>query len=330
MFVDERIGGVGVAGERQGPPSVVRNSVSVVVAAYNAAPYIREAIESVLAQDLPGLDLIVVDDASTDGTAEVVRRFGDRVRLIALDNNQGGPAGPRNQGIKASRGAFIAFFDADDVMKAGKLSEQIHFLETHLDIPLVFTNCRNFSKDGLAPHDFLADHLEFHALKKERLADRWYRLPAAAAYETLLTDNFIGTSGVVFRRSLLDAVGVFDEKLKRSEDIEFWFRIARRFDLGYIDRVYHHRRLHETNISSSPAALDAKLAIYERQRQVPMSASARQKLRRMMGKMLFSIGYANKVRGHRLAAIRFYLRSILYQPHPGRPLKAIAGALLPS
>ena len=93
--------------------------VSVIIPTYNSAGYIEEALESVFEQTLQDFEIIVVDDGSTDGTGEVLRKYGDRIRYIYQENN--GPASARNGGIRVARGEYIAFLDADDLWVSTKL-----------------------------------------------------------------------------------------------------------------------------------------------------------------------------------------------------------------
>jgi glycosyltransferase involved in cell wall biosynthesis len=102
--------------------------VSVIMPAYNTARYIREAIDSVLDQDYPSKELIVIDDGSTDGTLEVLRSYGDRITLIEQRNQ--GSAVARNAGLAAARGECIAFLDSDDIWLPGKLRLQVDHLPT--------------------------------------------------------------------------------------------------------------------------------------------------------------------------------------------------------
>src|SRR5688572_23675076 len=107
--------------------------ISVVIPSYNAAQYLPAAIESVLGQDYKNLEVVIVDDGSTDNTPEVVGRFGKFVEYNRLENNGGGPARPRNIGIRAASGDYIALFDSDDLMLPGKLIEQSEFLSEFKD-----------------------------------------------------------------------------------------------------------------------------------------------------------------------------------------------------
>ena len=284
--------------------------ISVIIPTFNAAQYLPAAIESVLGQDYKNLEIVVVDDGSSDDTPAVIARYGKFVEYIRLENNGGGPARPRNIGIRAASGDYIALFDSDDLMLPGKLNEQAEFLSEFKDIPLVFTNFRNFSRDDEpALPDFLSDHTDFQAMPKIPLKKNWYRLTSSLAYETLIPDTYIGTSGVLFRKKLVDEVGYFDESIGNSDDVEFFFRVSRRFDLGYVNQVFHRRRLHAKNISSRPKALVARLSVYSRQIPVTKSAKARRDLGIILSKILFSIGYLERRRGERSKALRYYLRS---------------------
>ena len=123
-------------------------TVSVVMAAYNYAPYISEAIESVLAQTRPPLDVIVVDDGSTDATPEVLAAFGDRIRVLRQTNQ--GASAARNRGIEAARGEYIAFIDADDVWKPRKLELQMALFDADQLSSLAHQSSRRGFNGGAA------------------------------------------------------------------------------------------------------------------------------------------------------------------------------------
>lgn len=306
----------------------VDDKVSVIITTYKLSRYLPEAIRSVFLQTNVPTEIIVVDDGSPENSAEALASVWDRITYIRLKDNRGGPAAPRNLGIRAATGRFIAILDGDDVMLPGKLRDQVDFLNAHPDLPLVFTDFRNFS-DAREYGDFLSDHVAFRHMPKRSIGPRRYRLDARAAYETLLEDNFIGTSGVVFHLWLVQEIGGFDESLKRSEDFDFWLRVARRFDLGFIDKVYHRRRLHGGNISSNAGALRDHLEILERQRANLSSERARQVWARETAHTLFSIGYSHRLEGHRLAAANYYWQSMARDSNNFRPLLSIARLLLP-
>lgn len=302
--------------------------VSVIIPAYNCGLYLAATLASILAQSHANTEIIVVDDASQDNTAEVVRAQGDRVTYVRLDKNCGGPAKPRNIGICQARGNYIALFDSDDLMLPGKLEEQVRFLENQPDLGLVFTNFRNFL-DGKDSPDFLKDHKDFQDMPKTRVAPGCYRISAPEARQVLIGDNFIGTSGIMFRKSVLETIGGFDESLENSDDIDFLFRVTSRFDIGYIDKVLHKRRLHAQNISSRPSALQHRLRVYERLKNQPLSAPASRALAKSLSGLLFALGYDARVSGQRWAAVRYYWQSWRHNKENVLVFKSILRAFLP-
>ena len=205
--------------------------VSVVIPTYNCARYIGETVESVLAQDFADREIIVVDDGSTDDTAQVLGTFGPDVRCIVRENS--GAAGARNVGIRAARGKYIAFLDADDVWLPGKLGLQVDFLEKHPKAGLVFTDALWFDERGIIHASWTAQRDRFTAGQ---------RLPCGGSvigefYRELVLQNFITVSSVVLRRSAYGAVGPFEETYRTGSDHHYWLRLAARFPIGYINAV---------------------------------------------------------------------------------------------
>lgn len=200
--------------------------VSVVMPCYNAAAFVAETLAGVLSQSGPALEVVVVDDGSTDDSAARIAAVGDpRVRLTSTPPS-GGPSRPRNLGLAQARGRYLFFFDADDIMYPGKVATQVAAMERDPSLALTFTNFRVLNSDGtVADPDFLAGYATFAALR--RLAPDGVRLPREACYLALLRANFIGTSGVAVRRDVIERVGGFDESLASGEDIDLWLRIAR-------------------------------------------------------------------------------------------------------
>jgi len=167
-------------------------TVSVVIPAYNAERYIGETLESVLAQTYRDFEVVVVDDGSTDGTREIVRGYGEPVRLVEQPNS--GPAAARNRGVREARGEFIAFIDADDLWLPEKLALQVPLFD---DEEVGLVSCRVQLVDGSGrPHP---------TYEREKVSG-W-------AFEKLLEGNFIGTSTVVARREALEGAGLFPEDL---------------------------------------------------------------------------------------------------------------------
>lgn len=180
--------------------------VSVVIPAFNAQNYITSAIDSALTQEGCEIDVIVVDDGSTDGTSQIVQAYGDRVRYVRQDN--AGPAAARNLGLSLASSEWIAFLDADDTWQSGKLNAQLNVAgKTSADF--VYSNSINVGDcQSVAQTRQIKD------------------LPRGDVFEELLHDNFIPLSSVLVRRQCLIDVGGFREDLLGTEDWDLWMRLA--------------------------------------------------------------------------------------------------------
>lgn len=186
-------------------------TVTVVIPAYNIEAYIEKALTSLQQQSLQTFEALIVNDGSTDSTAYIASDFcqGDaRFRLLQKEN--GGLSSARNHGILAAQSDYIALLDGDDCYESDKLASHVHILEQQPQVGVVYSASKVLRDDG---------------------RPTWIQLSgkpiAPDPLEALLYKNFIGHgSNAVFRRCLVDEVGLFDESLKSSEDIDFWLRIA--------------------------------------------------------------------------------------------------------
>ena len=210
----------------------MRPVVSVIIPAHNAVQYIAETLASVLAQTYRALEVIVVDDGSTDGTADLVRVQFPAV--ICLSKINEGVARARNYGIANSRGEWVAFLDADDLWLPKKIESQIAAVRARPEIGLCFTDSTIFLD---MPRRVL--HRASAAIKPRP------ECGAAALFE----DNFITTSTVMVRRSVLDTVGQFSPEFHGPEDFELWLRIAERFAIHYVDEPLALYRRHAESLT---------------------------------------------------------------------------------
>ncbi len=200
--------------------------VSAVIPTYNHAHLLSRAIKSVLSQTLDNLELIVIDDGSTDETVSIVREIQDeRVRLIHFEANHGIGRG-RNAGVEAARGDFIAFIDSDDLWLPGKLEFQHRVMENHPEIELLFGDFDNINHiDGCCALGFDQNRRSLERLKTRQLDPELYMVDDGMP-EALLEGNFIGTSTVIFRKAVVNRVSNFNTNLSGPEDFEFWWRSA--------------------------------------------------------------------------------------------------------
>jgi glycosyltransferase involved in cell wall biosynthesis len=196
--------------------------VSVVIPARNAEATIARAIASALRQTAPPREIIVIDDASIDGTAACAAAAGGgMVRVIALPARLGA-AGARNAGIAAARGAFIAFLDADDSWDVEKTARQMAVMAVHPAMTFCACRARHVGEDGTA------------------IGPIHGGVPVATgaeAWRSLLAENFVATPCVMARRESILAVGGFDASLPVAEDQDLWIRLAIAGEVGFVDAV---------------------------------------------------------------------------------------------
>jgi len=174
--------------------------VSVIIAAHNAQSYVDEALRSALDQTYPNVEIVVVDDGSTDQTATRVMAYAPRVHCIRRVPSSGAPSVPRNQGLRHSKGEYIAFLDADDFYLPDRISTQADFLSDHPEAGLVFMDYCNFSSTGI----WSESHFQACQRLKERLGNkRSLLLPNDEAAQLLLQENFGIAGSFMVRRKLL-------------------------------------------------------------------------------------------------------------------------------
>jgi glycosyltransferase involved in cell wall biosynthesis len=184
---------------------------SVIVPAYNVQNYIEEALISLQKQSFTAFEALVVDDGSTDKTAEIVQHFCEQdPRFQLLQKPNGGLSSARNHGIRHASTDYIALLDADDRYEPEKLAAHIQVLEHNPTVGVVYSASKAIRDDGGAT---------FMQLSGKPI----YADPLKA----LLCKNFVGHgSNAVFRRCIVEQVGFFDETLRSSEDVDYWIRIA--------------------------------------------------------------------------------------------------------
>jgi glycosyltransferase involved in cell wall biosynthesis len=207
--------------------------VSVITTTYNRAHYVREAIDSALAQTYPNVEIIVVDDGSTDETQAVLKGYGDKISHF-YQNNQGLSAA-RNLGIKNSSGEYLAFLDDDDIWLPEKLELQVAYMEAHPEVGMVHADM------------FVLSERSGDSRPRKREFSR--PIPSGYVLPELIQRNFILVCTALVRRSCLDTAGLFDPELRAAEDYNLWLRIARRFSITYMDRPLAICRLHTTNMT---------------------------------------------------------------------------------
>ena len=211
--------------------------VSVIIPSYNAARYVAEAVASALAQTYQPLEIILINDGSTDDTEEVLRPYVGKIRYFYQPNR--GLSATRNRAIALARGELIAFLDADDVWLPEKLARQVDCLTQNPRIGLVHTN-----------------YVKLYADTGMRLPRENLDLPDGRYYTRLVLGNVLRFRRLCSGGNVLTSIGVFDEKIpqRTCEDYDLWLRLARHFEFAYIPEALMLYRRHAGNMSNNTRA----------------------------------------------------------------------------
>lgn len=221
--------------------------VSVVMPFLNAATYLAEAIESVIAQTYRDWELLLVDDGSTDASAVIaqnyVERDSARIVLIPPDPERRGAAAARNRGIAAARGSLVAFLDADDLYMPGKIAHDLAALDADPDAAWVYGKTRWFHADGSR-----RDHVERLGVKLGRRYD-----PPDILVRIILEErgDIPCTCAVMIRRDKLEAVGAFEERFALYEDQSLWVKLLLAYPVRIIAGCNAAYRQHATSTSTA-------------------------------------------------------------------------------
>lgn len=203
-----------------------------MIPVFNQGAYLRTAIRSVLDQDMDGVELIVVDDGSTDETASVIGSFGDRVGAITQEN--AGASVALNRGIHAGRGDLVCWLSADDRFLPGKLAAQVRAFADSPELGVSCTAARLIDEHG--------------TLIKRTAVPKWRH---SDSFLSIFWANPINGSSVMMRRDVFDEMGGFDESLRADVDGAMWLRCARRYQFQQIDEPLIEYRIHRNTLSAN-------------------------------------------------------------------------------
>lgn len=292
-------------------------TVSVVVPCHNAAPFLARTLVAICSQSWRDLEIILVDDGSTDDSIAVAEAVGDPRLRIIRQAASGGPSAPRNRAIAESRGRYVFFCDADDVMRPGKIEEQVRILEDHPGVALVFTDFEVIDPDDrVLEASFLAP---YHSLRQIVAAGVGPEggLKRGLMVDGLLRANFIGTSSVAVRKAVLDEVGAFDTGLASSEDLDLWLRVARRYDCAFLDQVGHGYRRHPGSLMHEASSRHplARIEVLRRQMGPGTTPAQARLVRYWLGRNYCGLGYLHEQRREYGRARDFYLESLRWRPN---------------
>ena len=300
--------------------------VSVVIPSYNCELYIAETINSVLNQSHKNIELIVVDDGSTDRTREIVASFGPQVRLIAQTNS--GRCAARNLGIREAVGEYICLLDHDDYWFPDKLERQLAEFQQHPEAGGVYSSYIDWHRDAEGQFP-VPDSFDLAAY-----ADGIDEDLSGWIYHKFLIDIYMLTSAAMFRAEVFEKCGVYDEALPYSEDWELWLRIAVQYPLIKLLRPTTLYRQHEEQGNRVMREVDyrTELLSHAAKKWGLCSRDGRCVTRHQFLKQLyiyhvaFALGHLKY--GKRPIAIRSFMKAWLTYPLNLKCLAYIPAALL--
>ena len=193
--------------------------VDIIIPAHNPGSFLEQAIKSCIAQKYKKFNVIVVDDNSDEDVYKIVNKFSD-IMYIRNDKNLG-PGASRNVAIEAGKGDLVSLLDADDIMHPRKLELSVQRLEENSDIGMTCGNYRILVNRG-------------------RLLRPFYRNPVLINHDTLMRQNYVASGSTTIRRSVLEDIGMFNEKYWISEDYDMWVRISEKYPIEYIHSVLYY------------------------------------------------------------------------------------------
>lgn len=192
--------------------------ITIVTPSYNQANYIGRTIESILGQDYPNIEYIVMDGGSTDGTVDILKKYGDRI--IWKSEKDKGQADAINKGLRIAKGEICAYINSDDTYEPGAFAKVAEYFNEHPDTKWVYGKCRIIDEDDKEIRKFVT----------------WYKNIRLKRYSfrKLLAENPISQPATFWKRELHDEIGVFDEKEYHVMDYEYWLRIGQKYPAGVI------------------------------------------------------------------------------------------------
>ncbi|MBI4402275.1 MAG: glycosyltransferase [Nitrospirae bacterium] len=279
--------------------------VSVVIPVFNGAPFVAKAVASVRAQSVKDVEILVVDDGSTDGTQAVLAGLQQSMGITWFQQDHGGPARSRNKGIAAARGEFVALLDCDDVWLPDKLEAQLALMRNRPEVGVVHTDYEVVDQNGMVLERVAARHSEEPLVR------------AFAGGHTALP------STLLVRRDVMEKVGALNPELYGSEDSDLTIRLyaATRFDC--VDRVLVRKlqRGHGYRDMAFDEAMHRERVLSSRERFLvglehmqPLTAEQRAALDREWANYFLARGSAADRSGRRAEARKFYWQAIRKAP----------------
>ncbi len=305
--------------------------ISIVLPTYNGAAFVAETLSSVLAQSFAPVEIIVVDDFSTDATPSIVSRCAERskipIRLVRLSRNSGTPTIPMNVGITAARTPLIALCDQDDIMPADRLQRQAAALSSQ---PTPCLACgRIVSMDGqgsLINEPNGRSPGPDREPNKTRIGASLFRIAGDVAHLSLLRGKWMagGASSLCFPKQLWESVGGFDERIRIAWDYDFALKITSKHDIVYDDSPVCFQRKHDGNLSRlhELCALEMTAIQWNNYRSMDCGVTLSER-KLQLADLSLALGWGYREHGNYLRSACSYLAHSWY----GSPVRGTVGLL---
>jgi glycosyltransferase involved in cell wall biosynthesis len=286
--------------------------VSVVTATYNMGQYVPLAVQSVLEQTYKNIELIIVDDGSTDDTQAVLKPYLADPRVKYIHQKNQGQTRAKNKGILESTGDYIAILDADDIWLPHKIQKQLPCFEISPDIGVVYTNVKLIDEKG----DVLG------------IPQRSYFSGMVSG--RLLVDNFVNLSSVMISRKCLNKVGIFDERYPMSIDYDLWLRISAYYEFYYVDDVTFYYRIWDGQMSHNyKKRFECAIQIMNSFLEEHPTLVDKKTVREAWAHTYVSQGnYIKRYSSNKRAAFIEYVRALTYVPTYLPSIKSIVKLLI--
>jgi GT2 family glycosyltransferase len=295
--------------------------ISLIIPTYNGARFLDEMIQSVWNQTVLPSELIIVDDASTDGTPSLLKQYQSQssfpITIIQQQQNSGGPSTPMNVGIAAAKSPVIAMLDQDDVMTRDRL--EIHQYAFSLEDPkldLHFGMVSRMDGQGSKEQTFFRiqpDRLIALAEKADPINGIWEMNPAKLYLDVLVHGAVVGASNMAFRKSLWEKLGGFREDHRICWDYEFFCQATQIAKIGFVEQRLAWYRMHDANFhASSDRGSQEWLELLCRHEANPLLPIDRKPLQNTLKNLLMDRGYHQAKQGRATSAIASYKRAIQY------------------
>lgn len=270
--------------------------VTTIIPAYNAADFIREAVDSALAQTHTDHEIIVVDDGSKDNTGSILATYGDRIRVLKQTN--AGHVAARNNAAKMASSEWLAFLDADDAWLPSKLEKQLAIARG--DVGMVYTDRKNFGA---------TERVSERASSQTVLWD-------GDLFEKLLLGNFVTVSSVIIRKDWFEQLGGFDPTLLVCEDWDLWLRFSAQGGMaGVVHEPLTCYRWHGASMTNNQTRMcEGRLKVLERALGSPRGNQVAKRIHNKAKAMVWKCSAWYATPWHKSTAVKWYAKSALYWP----------------